>query len=119
MPYISTTEVAQKRTELKRALPEFKMSIRRENHSLINVSLLEGPIPMLPEGQSYSSVNHFYIDEHYKDQPQIREILKTIHNILTRDQEELVYDGDYGSVPNFYIRISIGSYDKPYLVKNP
>lgn len=119
MPFISKEEVAQKRVELKRALPEFKLSVRRVRHSSISVDILEGPIAMLPEGKSYESVNQYYIDEHYADQPQVREVLKTIYNVLSRDQRELVYDLDYGSVPNFYVNMSIGRWDKPYVVKAP
>lgn len=119
MPYISKEQVAQKRKELKRALPEFKLSVRNERHSSIRVEILEGPIDMLPGGQTHTHVNHYWIDDHYADQPQIREVLKTIYNILSRDQEEVVYDSDYGSVPNFYISIDIGRWDRPYVVKAP
>lgn len=113
MPYISTQEVSKKRKQLKAALPGFKLSIRRSNHSCIDVNILEGHISM-PE---YQQVNQYYIDEHYKESPEIKQVLNTIKDILSADQSELVYDGDYGSVPNFYYNISIGRYDRNYLTK--
>ena len=119
MPYISKEEVAQKRKELKRALPEFKLSVVNRGHSQISVSIIEGPIEMLEPGKSYESVNHYYIKDHYKDQPAVRKVLQTIYDIISRDQSELVYDGDYGSVPTFYVSISIGRWDRPYVVKAP
>jgi len=117
MPYISKEQVAQKRKELKQALPEFKFSVRNEHHSSIRVKIIEGPIVMLPEGQTHADVNDYWIEEDYWDNPQVLKVLKTIYNIISHDQTESVYDLDYGSVPNFYINISIGSWDQPYLVK--
>ncbi len=46
MPYISTEEVREKRQRLKAALPQFKFSIRKQDHMKISVTILSGPIEM-------------------------------------------------------------------------
>lgn len=117
MPYISKDQVAEKRAALKKALPEFKLSIRNRDYSKICVTILEGPIEMTQDPRGYEQVNHFWIDNHYADRPEIKNVLNTIANICKSDQKEEVYDGDYGSVPNFYVGISIGDWDRPYQVK--
>lgn len=35
---------------------------------------------------------------------------------MNQGNGELVYDGDYGSVPNFYTTITIGEWDKPFKI---
>jgi len=117
MPFISTEEVREKRKLLKAALPHFKLSIRKLDHMKISVTILSGPIEMTNNKDGYEQVNHHWIDEHYNDRPQVKEVLKTIYNIISNGQRELVYDGDYGSVPTFYIGISIGDWDRPYQFK--
>jgi len=117
MSYISTEDVRAKRIKIKKTFPGFKFSITCQRHSSIHVSILEAPINMLTGDKEYESVNHFYIEDHYKETPEIMEILLKIKNILSKGQHEIVYDGDYGSVPNFYINISIGSWDKPFKIK--
>jgi len=119
MPYITKDQVAAKRAALKKALPEFKLSVRNRNHSQICVTILNGPIEMTQDPRGYEQVNHFWIDDHYEDRPEIKNVLNTIANICKEDQRELVYDGDYGSVPTFYVSISIGDWDRPYEVKKP
>lgn len=117
MPYITKDQVAAKRAALKKALPEFKLSVRNRNYSQICVTILEGPIEMTQDPRGYEQVNHFWINDHYEDRPQIKNVLNTIADICKEDQRELVYDGDYGSVPTFYVSISIGDWDRPYQVK--
>lgn len=113
MPYISTSEVKTIREELKRTFPQFKFSIVRKDYSSINVSIMEGPLDF---GDT-ESVNHFWIEQHYGDNPTVRDFLLKMDSILGLNQRELVYDGDYGSVPNYYYSIRVGKWDKPYKLK--
>jgi hypothetical protein len=119
MPYITKEQVAAKRAALKKALPNFKLSVRNRDYSKIDVAIMSGPIEMTQDPRGYEQVNHFWIDSHYEDRPEIKEVLNTINRICKEDQRELVYDGDYGSVPTFYVGISIGQWDRPYEVKKP
>jgi len=110
MPYITKDEVKRKRELLKRMFPTFKLSVTMERHTTINVNILEGPIDM----PSYEQVNHYYIKEHYKDRPQVKEVLQEIYDVINSGNGTLVVDSDYGHVPNFYTSITIGKWDKPY-----
>jgi len=117
MPYISKEEIARKRKAIRAALPGFKVSVRSMDYSGIQVTLQEGPITMPVGDRGYEQVNHFYYRKHYADRPDVVEVLDRIMAIAASDQEEAFYDGDYGSVPNFYVRLSIGAWDRPYVVK--
>jgi len=44
-------------------------------------------------------------------------VLDRVMAIAAGDQRESFYDSDYGSVPNFYVRLSIGEWDRPYQIK--
>lgn len=117
MPYISPETVKEKRKLIRKSFPDFKISVRGSNYSSIDVSILEGPVNML-EGSTdtYEQVNHFYIDDHYKDTPKVRKVLKKIYEIINSGNGTECYDGDYGRIPNFYTHISIGQWNKPYVV---
>lgn len=118
MAYISKEQVSAKRKALKAALPQFKFSVRNRNHSQICVTILEGPIEMTQDPRGHEQVNHFWINSHYEDKPEVKHVLNTISDICKADQREVVYDGDYGSIPNFYVSISIGDWERPYVCKS-
>jgi hypothetical protein len=114
MPYIATDKVKEIRTELKETFPELKLSVLREHYSCIEISIMEAKDPAWAEYEGgYVQVNHFYIPEHYKN-PVVQATLLKIVEIAKREQTELVFDGDYGSVPNYYIHINIGKWDRPF-----
>ena len=118
MPFISPEEVKVKRNELKKAFPDWRFNVKTVNYTTIAVNIKSGPLDIkFNDEDRYKQVNCFYIDEHYSDRPELKKVLNGIKNIIGREQRELVYDGDYGSVPTYYIRISIGAWDKPYIYK--
>lgn len=118
MPYIATDDVKVRREAIKKAFPRFKFSITREHHSSISVDILEAPFNMITnkENRPYEQVNHYYIAEHYKDYPQIKEVLEKIYHIMASGNHIIAEDADYGSIPAFYTNISIGRWDKPFKV---
>lgn len=117
MPYLSKETMEVKRRLLKAWAKHngFKLSIRRVNHSSIYVTFLSGPIDMNKDGGSYTQVNHFYIDKHYENYPEIKKVLNEVYHIMNYGNGVEVEDGDYGTVPNFYTDIRIGNWDKPYV----
>jgi hypothetical protein len=116
MPFISTEEVARKRNELKKEFPNYKFSVTR-NNSTINVVVIESPIELrIKHTDSDEQVNVFWIEDTYKEYPEILKVLQKIYSIINDKNGVLVEDGDYGTVPNFYTSISIGSFDKPFSV---
>ena len=114
MPYIEVTQVAQIRSELKKQLPEFKFSVTREHYSSISVSILSGPIKL--SDKPYEQVNQYYIKEHYEGEA--KKVLLKVNAIVSKDERTMFIDSDYGSVPNFYIHMSVGKWDKPYQLNN-
>ena len=119
MPYISSETIKEKRVQLRKMFPKYKLSVTGRHHSVIDVSIMEGPLPFPreieeQEKEKYTSVNQYYIDKYYEDYPKWKKVLKTIKSVIAKEQRELVYDGDYGSVPTYYININIGKWDKEY-----
>lgn len=113
MPYISTEEVREIRKNIRKELPEFKVSVTKDHHSSVCVSLMEGPVDFKGD---HIQVNHYWYKDHYKDQPEVVEIFSKILDTIykCKNQKTLVVDGDYGAVPNYYIDINVGKWDKPY-----
>ncbi len=109
MPYVTKDQVAGMRKQLRAEFPEFKMSVRKEHSMSVNVTLLSGPVDF---GTAYQQVNHFYIHEHWEGKA--RKVLARIKSVIDNGNGVEVYDGDYGAVPNWYVRISIGDWDRPY-----
>ena len=121
MPYISTETVRERRTLIRKSFPEWKISVRIDNYSSIDVSIKEGPLPFPTSEHSrdgYEQVNPYYIDEHYEDFPKWKKFLNEIMAIAGKGKKTESYDGDYGNIPNFYVHINIGSWDKEYVQRN-
>jgi hypothetical protein len=116
MAYITKETMKAKRDELKKTFPNLKLSVTCRDHSQITIKIMESDINFLSDGNTsgYESVNHFYIEELYKDEPEKMKILLKIAEIAQRGQREVVYDMDYGSIPNYYISIGIGKWDRPF-----
>ena len=66
----------------------------------------------------HEDVNHFHFKgyKHYTEK--MMALLKDIHQFISKDQRTLVEDSDYGTVPTYYINISIGQWDKPFEISN-
>lgn len=117
MPYINAETVKTIRTNLKKALPGYKLSVTCQNHSTVCVNIMAGPMKM---SEGHFQVNHFWYKEHHQDDKKfvklIDTIMKTINSVKPGEVE--VEDSDYGSVPNYYKRISVGQWNKPYVQMN-
>ena len=116
MPYLPVDSVKKMRNELKKRFPEYKMSVRSENYTSVHVTFRSGPIQLMNDpSKKYEPVNHFYINEHYSGESE--KVLEGVYNIVNGGNGIEVMDGDYGAVPNWYVRISIGDWERPYIVK--
>ena len=121
MPYISKDQVKAKREALKKALPEFQLSITTENYSGIKVVIQRGPVNF---GTEYMQLNP-YIDyreerwnselNEYVSRPEIADVMERIMPILNEGMGEGFEDSDYGHVPDYYTWVHIGAWDKPYI----
>jgi hypothetical protein len=135
MAYIEKERVAEIRAELKKLFPAFKFSVTRQNYSAVNVKIIKGDIDffddaMCPDGldhfgdsrkltdyakaHKYTSVNEFHIEGNWEGEA--REMLLKVKEIVCKGNYNR-NAGDMGAdYPdwNFFTRITIGSYDKPY-----
>ena len=110
MPYITTKQVAGIREQLKKSLPDYKLSITREHSSGVNISIISGPIDFFTH---HSSVNHFYIKDHYTGEA--ARVLTLISEVAENGNKDVCEDADYGKIPSWYVNIEIGKWNKPYV----
>jgi hypothetical protein len=78
--------------------------VRRKGPSTVVITLLESPLAWdFPEQRKAIHINHYYVDRH-----QNREFLERVVAIAQRKNGVLVEDGDYGTVPRYYLDLNIG-----------
>jgi hypothetical protein len=123
MPYITKEQVSEKRKQLKKALPQYKLSITTEHYSGIKVAIMNGPTDF---GTEYTQLSPYrnYREERYnsgtgewESQPVIADVMEVIMPILNEGMGEGFEDSDYGHVPDYYTWVQIGKWDKNYEVK--
>jgi hypothetical protein len=114
--YVSKEKMIQVQTELKGTFPQYKFSIRKEHSTSIYVSILSGPLTLTNDPKGYEQVNGRYIKEHFKDNPEAADFLQQVMDIIDKgNYNDSDYMSDYHSV-GFYVHLSIGQWDKPYVV---
>jgi hypothetical protein len=116
MAYISTPEVKLIRETLKQAYPDFKFSVRRDNHISVDVSVVSGPIEL---EVNRGDINQYHLDTLYEGKT--LEFLKGIDKIIRMAPVRQHYDksdalSDYFNVA-YYYHISVGKFNKEYEVK--
>lgn len=105
MAFITTSEVAEIRAEIKAAFPKtFKFSITREHYSVVNVALIESPL-------NFDKTTNY---QHPKGHKAIIKLIKAIVNKKNYDRSDSMTD--YFDV-GFYSHIRVGKWDKPYAQK--
>lgn len=115
MPYISTDLTKKIRQELKKEFPEYRFSVRNRNHTGISVTILKAPFELRTDpSNTYESVNHYHIDKYYDGEA--KTVLTTILQILNQYNGTEHESVDYGSIPKYYVRLSIGSFERPFEV---
>lgn len=111
MPYISPEEVKEKRNEIKKAFPSFKFSITCRNYSTIDVVILAAPIRLT--AKEHETINPYYIHDHFTGEA--KDVLQRIKDIAAKGRYTESEDGDYGTIPSFYVGLKIGDWDKPFI----
>lgn len=114
MPYIATETVAIIRKAIKKEFPNVKFSITKGHYSSLNVVILQSHMDFTKrplEGQNHYPENlRKYNEESEKFLEKLKNLINSCH-----EKKELTYDCDYGSIPNYYLNINIGKWDKPYV----
>ena len=119
MPYIETSKVAEMRKAIRRALPEYEISVTKHHHSTVQVKIMRGPIV------GADNVNVYWYKDHFGpeklDRPDVIKVVDTIIAEIFKVEKPrtLVEDGDYGNVPTFYYDVDFGKWDEPYVCTDP
>ena len=127
MAYISATDVAAIRAELKQAFPNWKFSVRKGAGSLsVDVTVLQGDVDFSENlHNGYCQVNQYWIDSHwasFEAREALNKINDIMHNAPGRAGGKVFFDEsdamtDYFHTA-FYTHLSIGAWNKNYaLVK--
>lgn len=125
MPYISSEQVKQVRQEIKKSFPGVKFSVTKEHCTSLHVCIMESNIDFTTtdkysnEAIQETQINHFYIKENFpNNKPACDFLLKLVGVIHKAHPEKIIsVDSDYGSIPNYYLNIRVGKWDKPYQLK--
>jgi hypothetical protein len=112
----------QVRKELKKLYPNIKFSVTSDYLS-VDVAIMEADIDFLSEddrknGVKDKSLNHFYLEDYYEKGSKQLEVVQKVFDLVTQNQRIITEDGDYGKVPNYYIHIKVGKWDKPFVLKS-
>jgi hypothetical protein len=117
MAYISTEQVASIRKQIKSSFPGYKISIKRENYSKVNIDILQAPIELRWDAnREHVTVNNYWIEDTYKHMPDAMAVLKKILDIANAgnfDHSDI--STDYHHVGH-YVDLSIGNWEKPFVV---
>jgi len=104
-------KVAAIRTELNNEFPEVKFSVRKKDYNGVSIDILSAPYALIDE--DYEQVNHYYVNEHYEGKA--KEVLSKVCEIAQKQVGGYRETSDYGSQPDFYINVSVGRWNKPFI----
>lgn len=106
MPFITSEKVAAIRKQIKTEFPAIKFSIVCRNNCKVDISILESPFVW---EKDYIQCNEYYLNRYAHS-----DVLQRLYDIANASNGVLVEDADYGTVPNYYVNVSIGKWDKPH-----
>lgn len=111
MPFIEKETVKEIRKEIKATFPGMKFSVRLEDHTSICVALMEGKVEV---EKGNIQLNPYYLER--MENEELKSIFIKVKEIINshKEQKEEQYDGDYGSIPSFYINLEVGRWDRHY-----
>jgi hypothetical protein len=111
------TVAAEVRNMLKAMLPDYKFSVTKSSNQ-ITIALMAAPVNVfVDEGPAYHQVNHYYL----KNDGRLNEAgiltMEIALGCLKRFHwDESDIQSDYFNC-SFYIHMSVGQWDKPFVVK--
>ncbi len=113
MPHIRIEEVKAIREKLKATFPKVKFSLTREHFSSVRCSIMESPFEF---EKNHMPINHhaMWMTDHHKGKPYLSFLL-AVAAILTEKKETESFDSDYGSIPNYYVTMQVGQWNKPHV----
>jgi hypothetical protein len=114
MPYISAETVKTKRQQINSFFPSrdgWKISTRKEDSNSLVVTILAGPIQLV-DGQRDIRWDTQGVSQ------DATKVLRAIYEVASEGRTVQHHDQDYGSVPNFYLTVRVGAWDRPYQLTN-
>jgi hypothetical protein len=127
MAYISASDVAAIRNELKAQFPQFKFGVRKGSGSLsVDVTIKNGPADfsdIFTHGAGYAQINEYHLGNYGKHEPMLSKISEIMHNAPGRAGGKVFFDEsdsmtDYFHTA-FYTHLQIGSWNEPYACTQP
>jgi len=122
MAYITANQTRDIKQRLKNAFPGFKFSVVNRHHTSVDVVVLNGPIDFSdmpdagdarPFDPTYFSVNQYHLYNYRKYEGLFRRMFEII-NDGNFDKSDIMTD--YFNV-GWYAHLSVGVWDKPYVVR--
>jgi ABC-type proline/glycine betaine transport system substrate-binding protein len=116
MAYMNQEKKAVIASAMKPVLKKYglKATLSVQNHSGITLNIKSGPIDF---GGDRIQVNHYWLDDHYKDRPKALAALKEIKKALMAagyyDNSDAMTD--YFDTAYYYY-INVGKWNKPHVV---
>lgn len=115
MAYLRKEVAKEIRSKIKKLYPAkdgWKFSITSFNLEVLRVNIIECPSNIGFSG--FHSINEFYVDEKYKDEPLKKDVLNNIIDICkesgyTWHRDEPMDKLDF----SFYIELELGKYPNP------
>ena len=110
MPFITKEQVSKIRKELNSTFHNLKFSVVRRDYMCVDIAIMSGDVDF----HANNDLNR--VDKSVLQQyPELAEILSKVEKIANDGNGVEVVDGDYGTVPNYYVRVEVGRWDKPYV----
>jgi len=123
MAYMNQEKKKKLAPTIKQVLKKHNMkgSLSVNNYSSLRLTLQSGPIDFKytdRNGETIRNINEYWYQDHFKDNPEalafLSEVIPAMNN-GNHDNSDIMTD--YFDV-GWYITVSLGKYDKPYIVNN-
>jgi len=103
------------KSALKKALPEYKFSVRGDSGSL-KIAMISGVVDFTGAA---TVVNEFSIDRKFAHNIAQRDVLAKIYEIISTLYPIYTefHDSDYGNIPNYYFTLEVGEWNNPYVFR--
>lgn len=118
MAYISTEEVKNIRTQLRKEFPNLKFSVTRHHSSKVSVIIKSGDLDFFGTLAKPAEYKSFAVWSNVQEQFTNKEVIETLQRIIDITYGQNYYDKsdimvDYFNVA-YYASIDIGMWNKPY-----
>lgn len=115
MAYITKEEVKNIREALKAAFPKFKFSVSGGNSSSLYVSIMSGPedFTEVLNGWKNAQINEYHLHRYGRFEKLFSKIITIMKSQDWFDKSDAMTDYFHTA---YYLNLSIGKWDKPYVI---